>query len=58
MQTDEHRYLREQAERCRRLAATCADLKSARVLRDMAVEFEARAQALAAEPQNAPTLQA
>jgi hypothetical protein len=47
MSKDEPRYLREQAERCRRLAAGCSDAIAARVLRDMAVEYDERARAVA-----------
>ena len=46
MEKDELRYLHEQAERCRLLAGTCNDLKAAKVLQDMAVEYEERAKAL------------
>jgi hypothetical protein len=44
-------YLRQQAERCRRLAADCADAKTAHSLRLMAEDYAARAvQAEAREP--------
>ena len=36
-------YLRQQAERCRRLAADCADAKTAHSLRLMAEDYAARA---------------
>ena len=36
-------YLRQQAERCRRLAADCADARTAHSLRLMAEDYAARA---------------
>ncbi|WP_167737652.1 hypothetical protein [Sphingomonas parva] len=50
MTIDDPAFLRRQADRCRRLAEGCDDVRTARVLRDMAAEYEARA--LAAEPDN------
>ena len=35
-------YLRQQAERCRRLAAGCGDARTAQALRLMAEDYEAR----------------
>jgi hypothetical protein len=37
-------YYRSQAERCRRLAKACAE-REARILNDMAAEYEAKAAA-------------
>jgi hypothetical protein len=39
-------YFWEQVERCRRLAATTYDEPAARILADMADEYEAKARAL------------
>ena len=50
---DDPRYLREQAARCRRLAATCVDARSARTLADLATEYEQRAAAQPAAPAEA-----
>ncbi|HEV2567232.1 hypothetical protein [Sphingomonas sp.] len=41
-------YLRQQAERCRRLAADCSDARTAHSLRLMAEDYTSRAAAAAA----------
>ena len=50
MPNEDPRYLREQAAKCRQLASTVLDEKTARVLRDLAVEYDERSRALTQEP--------
>ena len=56
MADEDPRYLREQAARCRQLAASSLDDKAARVLRDLALEYEERARLAAPEPRPEPPL--
>ena len=50
-------YLLQQAEKCRRLAASALDAKLAGTLRGMAEEYESEAQRLASEePQPRPQI--
>ncbi|TFI57473.1 hypothetical protein E2493_14790 [Sphingomonas parva] len=54
MHNDDPRYLRQKAEQCRRLARGCNDPTSARVLTDMAAEYDARARAALFTGMSAP----
>jgi hypothetical protein len=49
-------YLREQADRCRRLARSTNDLVTQERLRKLAGEYDAQAEAQDAEEGNAPAL--
>jgi hypothetical protein len=49
MSEDEPIFLRSQAQRCRRLAKDVPDEKVARTLRDIAKEYEERAEAIEAK---------
>jgi hypothetical protein len=52
MSNDHPLYLREQACKCRRLAAACADAIAAEALGNLALDYDARA--LAADPVEQP----
>jgi hypothetical protein len=45
---------REMARKCRRLAANMSDVRTARILRELAAEYEARAEAAEPRPEQGP----